>query len=151
MKTKILTGINALIAAILGGMGLTGCIRCAYGPNPDVEYGCPYATLDMSGTITDSEAQPLENIQVSVKLNPVPEAGRIPVAFSAEDGTYEGELEGVFPLETATLYAEDTTGVYASDSAVVELKYDNSQVSPSDHWNSGTAIVKQDFQLKKNN
>ena len=150
MKKKILTGINALIAAILGSMGLTSCFPNAYGVLY-TEYGCPYATLDVSGTITDSETQPVENIQVSVKLNPAPEAGRIPVAFSAEDGTYEGELEGVFPLETAMLYAEDTTGVYATDSAVVELKYDNSQVSPSDHWNSGTATVKQDFQLKKNN
>ena len=144
MKTKILTGINALIAALFGVLGMS-CRQLV------AEYGCPYATLDVSGTITDSEAQPVENIQVSVKLNANPQAGKVPVAVSAEDGLYEGELEGVFPVQTAMLYADDTTGVYASDSAEVKLTYDKSQVSPSDRWNSGTATVKQDFQLKKNN
>jgi len=142
MKKKILTGINALIAALFGVLGM-GCRQLV------AEYGCPYATLDVSGTITDSEAQPVKNIQVSVKLNPNPEAGKIPMAVSVEDGTYEGELDGIFPVETATLYADDTTGVYATDSAVVELRYDKSQVSKSNHWNNGTATVIQDFQLKK--
>ena len=103
----------------------------------------------VSGTITDSEAQPVKNIQVSVKLNANPQAGKVPVAVSAENGTYERELEGIFPVQTATLYADDTTGVYATDSAVVELRYDKSQVSKSNHWNNGTATVIQDFQLKK--
>jgi len=144
MKKKILTGINALIAALFGVLGMS-CQHLV------AEYGCPYATLDVSGTITDSEAQPVENIRVSVRLNPGPSTERIPVAVSVEDGTYEGELEGIFPVQTATLYADDTTGVYATDSAVVELKYDKSQVSQSNHWNNGTATVHQDFQLKKNN
>lgn len=144
MKTKILTGINAMIAAMFGVLGMS-CRQLV------AEYGCPYATLDVSGTITNSEAQPVTNIQVSVKLNANPQAGKVPVAVSAEDGLYEGELEGVFPVQTAMLYADDTTGVYASDSAEVKLTYDKSQVSPSDHWNSGTATVNQDFQLKKNN
>ena len=144
MKTKILTGINAMIAALFGVLGMS-CRQLV------AEYGCPYATLDVSGTITDSEAQPVKNIQVSVKLNANPQAGKVPVAVSVEDGTYEGELEGVFPVQTAMLYADDTTGVYASDSAEVKLTYYKSQVSPSDHWNSGTATVNQDFQLKKNN
>ena len=133
-----------MIAAMMGFLAV-GC------KEPVNMYGVPHATLDVSGTITDSEAQPVENIQVSVKLNANPQAGKIPVAVSAEDGLYEGELEGVFPVQTAMLYADDTTGVYASDSAEVKLTYDKSQVSPSDHWNSGTATVKQDFQLKKNN
>ena len=155
MKKKILTGINALIAAILGSMGLTSCFSTDYGVDPtygdpyEDMYGCPYATLDVSGTITDSEAQPVENIQVSVRLNPNPEAGKIPMAVSAENGTYEGELDGIVPVQTATLYAEDTTGVYATDSAIVELEYDNSQVSPSNPWNDGTATVKQDFLVEK--
>lgn len=144
MKKKILTGINAMIAAMMGFLAV-GC------KEPVNMYGVPHADLDVSGTITDSEAQPVENIQVSVKLNANPQAGKVPVAVSAEDGLYEGELEGVFPVQTAMLYADDTTGVYASDSAEVKLTYDKSQVSPSDHWNSGTATVKQGFQLKKNN
>lgn len=144
MKKKILTGINAMIAAMMGFLAV-GC------KEPVNMYGVPHADLNVSGTITDEENQPVENIQVSVKLNFNPWSEKIPVAVSAEDGLYEGELEGVFPVQTAMLYADDTTGVYASDSAEVKLTYDKSQVSPSDHWNSGTATVKQDFQLKKNN
>lgn len=144
MKKKILTVINAMIAAMMGFLAV-GC------KEPVGMYGVPHADLNVSGTITDEENQPVENIQVSVKLNFNPWSGKIPVAVSAEDGLYEGELEGVFPVQTAMLYADDTTGVYASDSAEVKLTYDKSQVSPSDHWNSGTATVKQDFQLKKNN
>ena len=144
MKKKILTGINAMIAAMMGFLAV-GCTE------PVNMYGVPHADLNVSGTITDEENQPVENIQVSVKLNFNPWSEKIPVAVSAEDGLYEGELEGVFPVQTAMLYADDTTGVYASDSAEVKLTYDKSQVSPSDHWNGGTATVKQDFQLKKNN
>ena len=144
MKKKILTGINAMIAAMMGFLAV-GC------KEPVNMYGVPHADLNVSGTITDEENQPVENIQVSVKLNFNPWSEKIPVAVSAEDGLYEGELEGVFPVQTAMLYADDTTGVYASDSAEVKLTYDKSQVSPSDHWNGGTATVNQDFQLKKNN
>ena len=143
MKAKVLTGINAVIAALLGflGIGCQSTIMC--------EYGVPHATLNVSGTITNTESQPVKNIRVSVRLNPVPEAGLVPLAVSAENGSYESELDGIFPVQTATLFADDTTGVYDPDSVVVELKYDNSGVSKSDHWNRGTATVHQNFQLKK--
>ena len=143
MKAKVLTGINAVIAALLSFLGVS-CRELAS------EYGVPYATLSVSGTVTNTDSQPVENIRVSVRLNPDPEVDKNPIAFSAEDGSYEGSLRGVFPVQTAMLFADDTTGVYDPDSVVVELKYDKSNVSASDHWNSGSATVHQNFRLKRN-
>ena len=149
MKTKILTGINALIALLLGVLGM-GC----HVPEIITEYGCPHATLDMSGIVTNQESKPLENIQVSLRNGDQDESlyrESEPIAYTEQDGNYSVTLDGIFPITSMMVIAKDTTGVYAPDSALVELKYDNSQVSASDHWNRGTATVKQDFQLKKNN
>ena len=144
MKTKILTGINAVIAAILGGMGLTGCSpNVAYGV-PYLEYGCPYVSLDVSGTITDEANQPLKDIQVQVSLLGYTSS---PI-YSDKNGTYLRQSnEGA--AKYVDIVVRDTAGVYASDSVRVDIErvmYDQPK-----GWKEGEATAHQDFQLKKNN
>jgi len=109
------------------------------------EYGCPHATLEVSGTIIDESNQPVENIQVRVKDN-----GRqiMQDAYSGEEGRYS-EQGHIFPVSTVDLIVTDTAGVYAGDSVRVEVTYDKSHVAKGDHWNEGDAVIQYDFQLKK--
>ena len=84
MKRKVLTGINALIALLLGILGLNGCFRL-------VEYGTPYATFEAAGTITDEDNKPLENIRVTLKDRYRPNRDyrrTMPDVYTADDGTY---------------------------------------------------------------
>ena len=138
MKKKILTGINALIALLMGGMG----VSCKYGV-PYPEYGCPYVSLDVSGTITDEANQPLKDIQVQVSLLGYTSS---PI-YSDKNGTYLRQSnEGA--AKYVDIVVRDTAGVYASDSVRVDIErvmYDQPK-----GWKEGEATVKQDFQLKKN-
>ena len=145
MKRKVLTGINALIALLLGILGLNGCFR--------LEYGTPYATFEATGTITNEENKPLENIRVTLKDRYRPNRDyrrTMPDVYTADDGTYTfGPYGGFFPVDSLDIIVTDTTGVHASDSVSVKVDYDRSKVKWGDNWDSGAGYVHQDFQLKK--
>lgn len=144
MKRKILTGINALIALLLGILGLNGCFRC--------EYGTPHATFEAAGTVTDEDNKPLENIRVTLKDRYRPNLDyrrTMPDVYTADDGTYTVGPYDFFPVDSLDIIVTDTTGVYASDSVSVKVDYDRSNVEWGDNWNDGDGYVHQDFQLKK--
>ena len=150
MKAKILTRVNALIGLILGLFGF-GCVGCAvkYGiPEPPAaEYGCPYATFEAQGKVTDEKAQPVENIRVRIRNR---YGAELPELYTDGNGEYNtGKLEGVFPPDSVDIIVTDTADVYASDSARVKVEYDRSGVPESNHWNEGFGSVYQDFQLQK--
>ena len=138
MKTKILTGINALIAALMAFLGV-GC------QEPINMYGVPHATLDVSGIITDEANQPLKDIKVQVRLLGITSGPK----FSDESGKYLFHSQDGLYLDSVDILVQDTAGVYASDSARVAVdlvEYDNIH-----GWQVGEATAHQDFQLKKNN
>ena len=121
-------------------MGLNGCIRC--------EYGCPHATYDVSGEITDkADKKPIDNIRVTVKDTTGIQL--LPNAFTEKDGRYNVLYDDGFPQNVIRIVAEDTTGVYEADSVQVNVKFDKKGVSKNDNWNEGTTTVQQDFHLKK--
>lgn len=144
MKKNILAGINALIAILMGMLG----VSCHIGY---YEYGTPYATFEMSGTVTDEQEQPLENIQVAVRSRWDRENGSLGyiVCSTNPDGQYEWrEGRGAY-MDSIEIIVRDTAGVYESDSVNVGLEFDRSGVSKQDHWNLGKAEVQQDFVLGK--
>ena len=145
MKAKVLRGINAVLAAILGLLG----VSCHFGY---AGYGSPYATFEMSGIVTDEQDQPLENIEVAV-TNRWGRAYQEPpyvVGYTDKNGKYEWRTGGD-GLDSIDIIVRDTAGVYRADSVSLGVEYDRSGVSKSDHWNMGNAKVQQDFRLKKNN
>ena len=150
MKVRILKGINAILALLLGLLGVnTGCGRAKYGiPEPVCEYGVPHATIEVSGKVTDTEAQPVKDIKITIK-DKWREEPYIPVGYTDEDGNYRTDPYQIFPTDSVDVFATDTTGVYASDSVRVKVDYDRSQVAKDDHWDEGAGSVIQDFQLKK--
>ena len=144
MKKNILAGINALIAILMGMLGVSCHIGYA-------EYGSPYATFEMSGTVTDEQEQPLENIQVAVRNRWDRENGSLGyvVCSTNSDGQYAWRTETDPWIDSFEIIVRDTAGVYESDSVNVGLEFDRSGVSKQDHWNCGKAEVQQDFVLGK--
>lgn len=144
MKTTFRSGINTLIALLLGLFGF-GCNACV------CMYGVPSGDIDVSGTVTDKDAnQPIENIRITIKSDERSDEPVFPVTYTETDGRYHAahSYEG-WPFRQLKIVAEDTTGVYEADSAVVEVKYKETRESRNSSWDEGQAIVRQDFQLKK--
>ena len=149
MKTKVLRGINVIIAAILSflGFGCSKSINHMYGEYPiEVAYGVSFsvAEYDISGKITDETSnKPIKNIRVTVKT----EVGNFEGVSTKNNGSYD--MYGTGRLcKKVNIVAEDPTGVYEPDSAQVELVFEQEKNLDS-RLNSGKATVHQDFQLKK--
>lgn len=145
MRRTILTSINAVIALLLGLLGLNGCWRA--------EYGTPHATFEAVGTITDEANKPVENIQVTLKDRYRPNRDQrrtFPAVYTDDGGEYViGPYNGFFPNDSMDIIVTDTSGIYAPDSVSVKVDYDRSKVAWGDNWNKGAGYVHQDFRLKK--
>ncbi len=139
MKAKLLTSINSLLVFLLGVLGFSSC-------NYMAKYGVPHAELEVSGMVTNQEAQRLEDMRVTVK-----QEGRqaLPRTYTNQAGWYEEHGYIDVPRNTVDIIVEDPSGVYASDSIHLEITYDKKDVSKNDDWNEGKATVRQDFKLKK--
>lgn len=150
MKARMLNRINAFITFVIGllGFGMTGCVKKYGSPEPPIiaEYGCPYATLEVKGKVTDEESQPIENIRVVTHSRYTDDAME---TYTDENGNYQFDQTSVFPVDSVDIIATDTAGIYASDSVRVGVSYDRTGVSKEDHWNSGEGSAYHDFQLKK--
>ncbi|MBQ7531744.1 MAG: radical SAM-associated putative lipoprotein [Paludibacteraceae bacterium] len=144
MKTKVLKGINALLAAILGLLGVSCHIGYA-------EYGSPYATFEISGTVSNEDDEPLQNIQIVHQRGWKDGAGTTywsewpDTLYTDADGKFYRNYGGDFPLEYRKLVVNDTTGVYASDSVDTTVTYSGGD----HHWYHGKGELKADFVLKK--
>ncbi|MCR5050999.1 MAG: radical SAM-associated putative lipoprotein [Paludibacteraceae bacterium] len=154
MKAKVLKVLNALLMMIVSALGLGGCFPVV------CKYGVPTATFDVSGSVTNEANEPLKNIRVVVKnaqgyfekqdTSIIYAEGYCPAKYTTEDGRYDfGEGYG-WPSSSITIIAEDTSGVYKTDSAQVEVQYNRSGVAKDDTWNKGSAVIEQNFRLKKN-
>lgn len=146
MKTRILRTVNYLISLLIGSLLMNGCK--SEEPNNTCEYGTPYATFDVSGTVSDQQdSKPLDNIRITVEYG-----GGYPLLLpdtTDKDGLYKMHATGVTPTNRVDIIAEDLSGVYQSDTVRdIEVKYFRNS-SQNDSWNKGEAIIKQDFQLKK--
>ncbi|MBO4665295.1 MAG: radical SAM-associated putative lipoprotein [Paludibacteraceae bacterium] len=151
MKVKVLTWYNAVLAFLLGLLGFSSCDTAKkYGPGPDIaaEYGCPYATLEVSGTVSDKGNTPLENIQVAIKGKYDLEEADLK-EYTDQDGKYIVGADYIFPIDSVDILVKDNAGVYAPDSVRVKVDYDQSNVQPEDHWNNGAGTAHHDFLLEK--
>jgi putative lipoprotein (rSAM/lipoprotein system) len=140
MKAKILPRVNAFLAFLLSALGFTSC-------NYMAKYGCPHATFEAEGTITDKASCPIKDIRVQVRDKRG--NSRFPETYTDENGKYRvGEYE-VFPMDSVDIIVTDTAGNYASDSVRVKVEYDKSNVPKGDDWNEGAGSVTADFVLTR--
>lgn len=140
MKTKVRRGINAIMAFALSLFGFGSCNF--------MKYGTPYASLEVSGQITDTEEEPLEDIRVIVKNHTeYSEQQMLPRTYTNQFGEYDEKNDGVFPVDNIDIIVEDPSGFYERDSVRVKVEYKRERGSSS--WDYGDAHIQQNFQLKK--
>lgn len=146
MKRKTLSFINRCLAALLALLGFQACesFPDKYGV-PAPEYGVPYAEFEVQGKVTDTKQEPLKDILVAVEISDNGYSGLRDTLYTDESGKYHWK-GGAFPLDSAKIVVNDTTGKYASDSTKVALSYDRSQAHG---WYDGVASAEADFELKE--
>ncbi|MCB9071406.1 MAG: radical SAM-associated putative lipoprotein [Prevotellaceae bacterium] len=111
IKVKSLHVVNYLLTTLLSIFGFTACL----GP---VEYGCPYGEFQVQGTVTNSQNEPIPDIEISIK-------GDYNKVKSDSTGKYT--LSTYFLGETGLVIAQDIdstdNGSYENDSILVETHY----------------------------
>lgn len=148
MKTKILNRINILLGALLTMLGMGGCMRVKYGPEPmygvPVEkYGVPTAEFHVQGKVVDEADEPLQNI--TIRIEPKTTGERFS-AVTNEEGKYS-IVQNAFPADSVKVVAEDLRlDAYKADSVMVAVQYDRTN---ADEWFEGEASAEVNFQLKK--
>lgn len=148
MKRKLLNGFNLILTSLLALLGF-GCNMAAKYGSPEVEvmYGVPHADLMLSGTVTDTEGEPLQDIQISVRINDDRYAYPYICTYTDESGNYHSATENFsFPTNYVTVIARDTTLQYEADSVKLAVDYDTTNAGT---WYKGTGIVNADFRLKE--
>ena len=145
MKAKIRKSLNLILGALLGVLGFgCGSMPVAYGPPPQGDFTA-------KGRVVNEANEPLENIQIIVKRGHKDDAENL--KLSLWDILYtntEGDYYKYYPNEILHTYnrviANDTTGVYASDSLDVNTRFSS---TGDGHWDYGKSILTVDFVLKE--
>lgn len=144
MKRKTLSFINRCLAAVLAVLGFqtTGCAK-KYGVMEPAEYGTPWADYQVQGKVTNQEQAPLKDIQVVLEFPKY--GGYSDTLYTDENGEYK--FEGDFlPTDSVSVTANDTAGVYASESKKEAFSYDRKD---ADRWYEGVGSAEVNFELKE--
>ena len=144
MKTKVNTWINAMLVAILGMLGFSSC-------KVAVEYGTPSGDFTLEGEVTNEAKEPLQDIQIVLRRNWKDDFDslflkqNVDTLYTGTDGRFYKYYPGGFPLEYNQVIANDTSGVYKSDTIDAHVSYSGGD----GHWNNGKAQLTADFVLKR--
>ena len=169
MTKAFLTYLNKVLGMVIGALGLTGCVAVKYGvPEAVAMYGCPVASFAAEGTVRNEQGEPIKGVKVtagerqeasedgitagdSVWMSQMglQQAGTPAYpgnqALTDEQGQYHITIGRMFPADSIWLYADDSTGVYASDSIKVKVEYEG---NGDGMWDMGNGKAKADFRLK---
>ena len=143
IKAHILAKINVLLGMIITALGCSSN-KPVQAVNDQVVclYGVPTATYRVSGTITDGQRKPLQNMQVVVKgykNYPITDTLR-----TDDKGKYDATCNG-YPADTLNIVVSDPQGEYVSDSAQVAVPWNEN----ANGFDQGEQTFKQNIQLKK--
>lgn len=157
MKSKVLTRLNAIIAAILSFLGITSCNNMPVLYGTPAMYGVPIVNLQASGKVTDKQDNPLQNINIQIKKEVDGEKYDIIYGsdiYTDEQGKWKLAYNLDLPVDllekgkdTIWVYAIDTTATYLPDSTKIEIVLDRTN---AEGWVEGTCTIEQDFQLTEN-
>ncbi len=145
MKRKTLSFINRCLAAVLAVLGFqtTGCAMKYGVVEPTVEYGTPWADYQVQGKVTDQEQAPLKDIQVVLEFSKY--GGYSDTLYTDENGEYKFQND-FLPIDSVSVTANDTAGVYASESKKEALSYDRKD---ADTWYRAVGSAEVNFELKE--
>lgn len=145
MKAKCLKGINTVLVFVLGLLGFSGCEWMR------AKYGVPTGDLDFEGQVLNEENQELPNIQIVARQGWKDGAGTMywqqyaDTLYTDSTGHFYRFYEGIFPLEYHQIIANDTSGIYASDTIDTTVSYSGGHGA----WYEGEATLNVSFILKK--
>ena len=91
-----LSSINVLIISILALLGCSGCDEVM------VMYGFPQAPLDVSGEVTNTDQEPLDSIEITLRTDGYTEG----VTLTDTMGKYAETLY-TFPVDSIWIIATD--------------------------------------------
>lgn len=96
-------GTNWALAGILSLLGFASCSND--GGETPAEYGTPHAKYTIKGAVTDKEGNPIEGINVHVKM---------PFEWNGGEGVADTNKEGKFDI-TYTTFPDDKFTLIAKD------------------------------------
>ena len=151
MSKTLITYLNKVLGAMIGALGLTGCVAVKYGVPDDggmvAMYGCPVATFAAEGMVTNEQGEPIKGVKVTAGERQYMSEESMGKALTDEQGQYYITIDAMFPADSIWLYADDSTGVYASDSTKVKVEYEG---NGDGMWDMGNGRAEADFRLIKN-
>lgn len=158
MKVRFYRWYNAVLTALLSMLGY-GCSSDEpdmYG-TPVAEYGVPYATYMVEGTVTDEANNPIQGIKTSIK-GIFPNGDKVYVdavdsVLSDASGKYQLRYRGMDRPEYK-LIVEDTDGEanggeFLSDTLDIEYGKAVKVKNGDGAWNGGEYMIQQPVRLKK--
>lgn len=144
MKAKVNKWFNAFLGILIGFLGYS-CTEEEYIAEA---YGVPSGDFTLDGVVTNEQKEPLPNIQIVMKqgwkdsygvhLQDWPDT-----LYTDSVGQYHKAYGLDFPHDYRRIIANDTSGVYASDSIDSQITY-----SGGEGWYQGEAHLTADFVLK---
>ena len=143
MKAKVNKWFNAFFSFLIGFLGFS----CTGGA---LMYGVPSADFTLDGEVCNEDKEPLENIQIVWIKGWKDSEGTMhwdnwhDTIYTNAAGKYYRNVMGEFPLEYHKIIANDTSGVYASDTIDTSVSY----AGGDGNWYSGEAHLTADFVLK---
>jgi len=143
MKRNIQKHVNYILGLLLGLLGFQSCDEI--GGSVCEEYGVPYATFSVKGSVTDSQGKPLagEKVVVDNPKYPSYTLTKDTIKTSANGDFVYGPIDD-FPSEKLRVKVFDTTGKYENDSIDITL----TKTEKGKGWYDGKYEGSADFKLK---
>ena len=152
MKVRFYRWYNAVLTALLSMLGYSCSsddIMDEYGV--PVEYGCPYASYVVKGTITDEAGTPIQDIRVSAPYGSQFDSQYAQIVQTDAQGTFTlnefSTLRGVEIL-VEDIDGEANGGEFQSDIISVET-LPKTQVEKDERWYEGKFEATANIKLKK--
>lgn len=158
MKVRFYRWYNAVLTALLSMLGY-GCSSDEpdmYG-TPVAEYGVPYATYMVEGTVTDEANNPIQGIKTSIK-GIFPNGDKVYVdavdsVLSDASGKYQLRYRGMdrpeYKLIVEDIDGEANGGEFLSDTLDIEYGKAVKVKNGDGAWNGGEYQIQQAVKLKK--
>ena len=158
MKVRFYRWYNAVLTALLSMLGY-GCSSDEpdmYG-TPVAEYGVPYATYMVEGTVTDEANNPIQGIKTSIK-GIFPNGDKVYVdavdsVLSDASGKYQLRYRGMdrpdYKLTVEDTDGEANGGEFLSDTLDIDFGRAVKVKNGDGAWNGGEYQIQQAVKLKK--
>jgi putative lipoprotein (rSAM/lipoprotein system) len=159
MKVRVKRWYQAILSALLTILGFETCSVGSDGDDAPIicEYGMPFATYNLKGTVTDETGKPIEGIKTSVKYvfdRPTgeTEAWGIDSVKTDADGQYKLQTDDIH--NDIRLIVEDVDGManggqFRSDTLSIDRSKAVKTAEGDGNWYMGTFEIRNNIKMKK--